>query len=283
MASTSSPFKYLSKLQGQSVLVLGGSSGIGFAVAEAAVEHGARVVISSSRQAKVDAALGRLWEHARATKQTTKDDDNDEATIITGTTCDVGDAETAEANLGRLLSFATRDGAVKLDHIVYTAGDAVGLSSVATTSVAEIQRLAMVRQFAAVLLAKLAPAHMVASVGSSLTLTAGSNAVRPGPNWSVVAGVGAAIEGHARGFAVDLRPIRVNVVRLGIIPTEFFDHIPQQTRDLLIESTIRTTLTGTVGRPTDAAEAYLYFMKDRFATGSIASTDGGILAGYKEF
>jgi NAD(P)-dependent dehydrogenase (short-subunit alcohol dehydrogenase family) len=282
MTSTSSPFKYLTKLQGQSVLVLGGSSGIGFAVAEAAIENGARVVISSSRQAKVDAALGRLREHARAIKQA-QGDENDGAALITGTTCDVGDGETAEANLARLLSFATRDGAAKLDHIVYTAGDAVGLPNVATTSVAEMQRLAMVRQFAAVLLAKLAPAHMVPSVGSSLTLTAGTNSVRPGPNWSVVAGVGAAIEGHARGFAIDLRPIRVNVVRLGIIPTEFFDHIPPQTRDLLIENTVRTTLTGTVGRPTDAAEAYLYFMKDHFATGSVASTDGGVLAGYKEF
>ena len=52
--------KYISKLQGKRVLVLGGTSGIGFCVAEAAVEHGATVIISSSRQAKIDNTIQRL-------------------------------------------------------------------------------------------------------------------------------------------------------------------------------------------------------------------------------
>ncbi|KAM6530359.1 hypothetical protein FALCPG4_008484 [Fusarium falciforme] len=57
MASVS---KYLSKLQNKSILIVGGTSGIGFAVAEACLEYGAKVVIAGRSQSKLDDALGRL-------------------------------------------------------------------------------------------------------------------------------------------------------------------------------------------------------------------------------
>jgi NAD(P)-dependent dehydrogenase (short-subunit alcohol dehydrogenase family) len=41
-------------------VVLGGSSGIGFATAQAAAKQGAAVVIASSRQARIDEALATL-------------------------------------------------------------------------------------------------------------------------------------------------------------------------------------------------------------------------------
>lgn len=59
--------KYTNKLDGQHVLVVGGSTGIGFAVAEAALEHGANVIISSSNQSKIDAAIERLESHIKNT------------------------------------------------------------------------------------------------------------------------------------------------------------------------------------------------------------------------
>jgi 5,10-methylene-tetrahydrofolate dehydrogenase/methenyl tetrahydrofolate cyclohydrolase len=43
--------------QGTRIVVLGGSSGIGLAVAQAAARAGATVVIASSRRARVDEAL----------------------------------------------------------------------------------------------------------------------------------------------------------------------------------------------------------------------------------
>jgi NAD(P)-dependent dehydrogenase (short-subunit alcohol dehydrogenase family) len=45
-------------LKGKRVLVLGGTSGIGLAVAEAASTEGSNVVVVSSQQSRVDAALG---------------------------------------------------------------------------------------------------------------------------------------------------------------------------------------------------------------------------------
>jgi NAD(P)-dependent dehydrogenase (short-subunit alcohol dehydrogenase family) len=47
-------------LHGKRIVVLGGSSGIGLATAQAAVREGATVVIASSRKARVDEALATL-------------------------------------------------------------------------------------------------------------------------------------------------------------------------------------------------------------------------------
>ena len=47
-------------LDGQKIVVIGGSSGMGLATARAAALDGAEVTIASSRQERVDAALGEL-------------------------------------------------------------------------------------------------------------------------------------------------------------------------------------------------------------------------------
>jgi len=58
--STTQSAPSLRHLVGKLVVVVGGSSGIGFAVAQSSLEHGAKVIISSSNQAKVSAAVARL-------------------------------------------------------------------------------------------------------------------------------------------------------------------------------------------------------------------------------
>lgn len=52
--------KYTNRLQGKRVIVLGGSSGIGFCAAEASLEFGAHVIIASSSQDIVDNAVEHL-------------------------------------------------------------------------------------------------------------------------------------------------------------------------------------------------------------------------------
>ena len=47
-------------LTGQRIVILGGSSGIGLATAQAAAAEGASVVIASSRKARVEVALAAL-------------------------------------------------------------------------------------------------------------------------------------------------------------------------------------------------------------------------------
>lgn len=74
-------------------------------------------------------------------------------------------------------------------------------------------------------------------------------------------------------LAVDLAPIRVNVVSPGAIHTELLQGVPDQAMEVFAKA----TTVGRIGRPEDVAEAYLYFMKDGFATGSMVESNGGRL------
>lgn len=58
-------------LEGQRVVVLGGSSGIGFAVAERAIREGAQVVVGSSSAARVEDSVKRLGPAASGARKKT--------------------------------------------------------------------------------------------------------------------------------------------------------------------------------------------------------------------
>ena len=85
-------------LNGKRIVVLGGSSGIGLAVAQSAAREGAAVVIVSSNQARVDQALATLPAGAE------------------GHAADLGDEAAVRALFGKLGAF---------DHLVFTAGEIV--------------------------------------------------------------------------------------------------------------------------------------------------------------
>ena len=158
-------------------------------------------------------------------------------------------------------------------HIAFTAGDAFSVTPGSEATVEYIQATGVVRFLAPLVIAKVAPAYMSSSPDSSITLTGGSNTAKPSPGWTILAAWGGGIEGMDRGLAVDLAPVRVNVVSPGAVKTELFEGVPEE----VIEKFRKGTKTGRVGRPEDVAEAYLYCMKDGFVTGSLVSSVGGRL------
>jgi NAD(P)-dependent dehydrogenase (short-subunit alcohol dehydrogenase family) len=249
------------------VLVLGGSSGIGFCVAEHVLSLGAIVTISSSRQPKLDNALKRL----RASMP-------DSAASVDGHVCDLSDINLIRQNLERLLESVTRT--QPLDHIVFTAGDGIKIRPVAELEVPAIQSMGNVRFFGPMLLGGLAKSYMKPSKTSSITLTSGAATQKPGKGWTTVAGYGSGTEGIARGLAVDLAPIRVNTVSPGAVHTEMFDEIPEDRLASVLSKFRARSLTDSVGTPEELSEAYIYLMRCSFATGSLVEVNGGsLLAG----
>jgi NAD(P)-dependent dehydrogenase (short-subunit alcohol dehydrogenase family) len=261
--------EYLTKLQNQRVLVLGGTSGIGFCVAEAALTHGAHVIVSSSNSEKLSRAVNRLQA---VTCPLPKPSGS-----VTGIACDLGAAGSLEANLTRLLDDATDGGTQLLDHAVYTAGEALQQTRLADADAATLQRRGLVRVVGPVLLAKLLPSYQHQRPASSLTLTGGIGSHRPSPGWSILSGLGASVEGLARGLAVDLKPVRVNLVAPGAVHTELLENLAADTLPALLERFKKDSLTDTVGRPEDVAEIYLSCLKSHFITGSVIIADGGRL------
>ena len=180
-----------------------------------------------------------------------------------------------ETNIDSLLQAATTN--YKLDHIVFTAGDALKPIPIAEATVESVHATGTVRFMGKVMLAKLAPKYMFPGPNSSITLTGGTNSHKPVKGWAIIAAWGSGAEGLARGLAVDLAPIRVNLVSPGAVRTELFDSIPKERLDSILQGFAEASLVERVADPQDVAEAYIYAMKDRFVTGTIISTDGGRL------
>ena len=233
-------------LNGKRIVVLGGSSGIGFSVAEAAAREGAVVVIASSQQAKLDAAVAQLPSTA------------------TGHVVDVNDAASVEALFGRVGAF---------DHLVYTAGEALALGSLADTDPAAAQRFFNVRYWGAFFAAKYGAPHI--QPGGSIVFTSGTAGRRPRSGWALGASICMAVEGLTRALAVELAPIRVNLVVPGFVKTPLWADMAADDRAAMYEKAEGSLLVGHVGEPEEIAEAYLYFMRQSYSTGQSVIVDGG--------
>jgi NAD(P)-dependent dehydrogenase (short-subunit alcohol dehydrogenase family) len=235
-------------LDGQRVVIIGGSSGMGLATAAGAAAAGAKVTIGSSSQSKLDAALGTLPDG-----------------------CDgvVVDAR-SEASVAEALA-----GVGELDHLVYTAGDSVAPRPLEQVSMEEARSLFDVRFWGAVAAVKHAAPRIRA--GGSVVLTSGTIGVRPAAGAALVAGGSAAIEGLTRGLAVELAPVRVNAVRPGAIRTPLWDAVPEPRRTAVLGALAERTITKTVGQPDQIAAAHLYLMDNHFVTGTVLTVDGGAI------
>ena len=267
---------HVDRLANTHVLVFGGTSGIGFAIANMALSHGARVTISGSGQPKVDTKVEKLRSFYP----------NMPASNVAGVACDLSDKANLEKNLNTLFEKVTDSGKNKVDHIAFTAGDVGAIPKVSDVTVDTIMNPFLVRFIAPSIIAKILSTgkYMAASDSSSFTVTGGTNSQRPHPNWVFMAAAGASMEGLTRGLALDLKPIRVNCVIPGAIHTELFQGLLDNSTPEAIEKMKQGySLLGTFGQPEDIAEAYGYIMRDRFANGREVTSDGGRMLVPTEF
>ena len=89
---------------------------------------------------------------------------------------------------------------------------------------------------------------------------------------------GGSLQGLVRALAVDLKPIRVNLIEPGAIETELFRRTAQgDALEVYREKFRAMSLTGEMGTPEDMSEAYIYAMKDAFLTGQCILSEGGLL------
>jgi NAD(P)-dependent dehydrogenase (short-subunit alcohol dehydrogenase family) len=237
-------------LTDQRVVIIGGSSGIGFAVAERVRDDGAQVVIGSSNSANVEAALSRLGADA------------------SGSAVDVRDEASVAAFFEQIGVF---------DHLVFTAGDWVAVragGALADLDLAVANDIFAVRFWGAVAAIKHAQGRI--STNGSITLTDGMIAHRPRKDAALNTAMAGAIEHLARSLAVDLAPLRVNAVCPGYVLTEVWDSIPEDQREAQLRRLTERQPLQRAGEPAELAEAYLYLMRGSFSTGQVLIVDGGM-------
>jgi NAD(P)-dependent dehydrogenase (short-subunit alcohol dehydrogenase family) len=233
-------------LRGQRIVVIGGTAGIGLAVAEGAAREGAEVVVASRRRESVDAALKRLPEGAA------------------GHVLDATDEEAVRGFFARVGGF---------DHLVYTAGESLLMGSLAETDLGRARRFLDTRLWGAYTAVR----HGAPGIrpGGSVVLTTGTAGRRPMPGTTVAASLCGAMESLTRALALEIAPVRVNAVSPGVVRTELWRDLPEAEREGLYASAAGSLPVGRVGEPADVAEAYLYLMRGGYSTGSVVVVDGG--------
>ncbi|MBL8554396.1 MAG: SDR family oxidoreductase [Phenylobacterium sp.] len=233
----------MAKLDGAKVLVIGGASGVGFAVAAAALGAGAQVVVGSSQAGRIEAAARALGGGA------------------VGRTVDVKD----EASVAAFF-----EAAGAFDHLVFTAGDWGHMFGPTRELDVEASKARMeVRFWGAARAAKYA-SREIAKDGS-ITLTGGMLAHRPMPGAPLTTASAHTTEGLAMGLARDLAPVRVNAVCLGLILSEQVQGMGEGA----IKGFTANLPLPRGGTVEEAAEAYLYLMRNTYVTGQVIRVDGG--------
>ncbi|HUN50598.1 MAG TPA: SDR family oxidoreductase [Candidatus Sulfotelmatobacter sp.] len=224
-------------LNGQRILVIGASGGIGRATADAFKGAGAYVV-AAGRDAAKSAGLGS------------------EAVVL-----DFLDEHAVETFFEKTAPF---------DHVVVAAartksGPVGGLPL-------DVAKASMESKFwGAYRIARSAKINE----GGSLTFVSGFLSHRPSGGAVLQGAINAALEALARGLALEKAPVRVNTVSPGLIDTPIWAGMAAADREAMFERTAARLPARRVGQPEDVAAAILFVATNRFATGSTVTVDGG--------
>jgi NAD(P)-dependent dehydrogenase (short-subunit alcohol dehydrogenase family) len=231
------------------IVVIGGSSGMGLAVARMALADGAEVIIAGRSTERLNAARSILGE------------DRLEIAAM-----DIGNQPEVAALFDRVGQF---------DHLVITA------ANLAYGPVLELKEDDLMRGVRSKLLGALFAVQEGAArirPGGSITFTSGIAAKRPMRGGAVAAAINSGLEGMARSLAIELAPTRVNVVSPGWTDTPIWDGMTGMTKEKKQEahSSMAARLpVGKIGRAEDIAEAVMFLMKNKFTTGMVLDVDGG--------
>jgi NAD(P)-dependent dehydrogenase (short-subunit alcohol dehydrogenase family) len=233
------------------IVVIGGSSGIGLAVARRSLDDGATVVIAGRSQQRLDAARADV------------DRTGPPAGRLSAYPVDIGDP----AQVARLFE---RVGT--LSHLVVTAAD------LPYGPMVSLSEDSMVRAVRSKILGPLFAAQQAApriTKPGSITFTSGIAASRPAPGGALAATVNGALESMVLALALELAPIRVNAVSPGWVDTPVWDRLatPDVKNARLADLAARLPARR-LGRPEDIANAVAFLIADNFVTGTVPHAEG---------
>ena len=233
-------------LDGKTVVIVGGSSGIGLASAAAASALGARVVMAGRSEQNLDAARRDVEGRIEARRLDMTDDASIEAFFAAVGPLDHLVITASEAALGRFLEIDTADARRFFDSKFW------GPYSVARRAAPQIRH------------------------GGSITFFSGAAGSRASPGFSCGSAINAAVEALSRTLAVELAPVRVNTISPGLVETPVWETIlPAQERDALFAETAAKLPSGRIGRAEEIADAVLFLIRNAYTTGTTLFVDGG--------
>lgn len=229
-------------LRDKHVIVIGASSGIGLATAIAAANEGARVLAMGRDLAKLSRVQAQHPQLA-----------------------------TAQIDLCSDESVHAAFAAVSvLDHIFISAGT-VEAGPLLTASLHKLQAPFNERVFGALRVVRAAVPKMR---GGSVTFTTGDLVDRPMPGVAAVSAAAAAVESLAKTCALELAPIRFNVVSPGAVDTPLYTAIFGEQREAALAAQAAKLPGKKVGNAAQIASAVLLLMTNEYINASVVHVDG---------
>ncbi len=231
-------------LAGQRVVVIGGSSGIGLETARRARAEGADVLI------------------------TARDPDRlHEVGLELGASTAAFDA----LDFDRLDRFFD-ELPTPIDHLMLT-GPGPYYASLAEFDFDEGRRDVDAHLWLPLHIARNAASKM--RPGGTLLFIGGTGGRRPAPGFALISALTAAIPAMARTLAVELAPVRVNVIAAGFVDTPLSASLLGDQLDRRREQLRRTLPTRRVVGPADIAAVAVHLMTNTAITGATYDIDGG--------
>lgn len=238
-------------LAGQTVLVVGGSDGIGLAIAAAATRAGASVAIAARGRPRLQAALteapaARIFE------------------------VDAGDEAALKALFEQL-------GGV--DHLAMTVHESA--AAIGADTRMDLMDLEVGHQFFEgkfwnqYRIAKACIPHLHET--GSIVFTSGVASRAGMPDHTVIGAVNGAVESCAKQLAKEIAPRRVNVVAPGVTLTSTYDGMPGPERQRFFDRIGGALPVGRLGHPDELAQAYLFAMTCGYLSGAVLDVSGGRL------
>lgn len=237
----------MNKLHGQTVVIIGGSSGMGLACARLLLQQGCRVHLVARAEEKLSAARQGLCDWS-------------------------AQVSTHSADLGNEQQLATLFSAIgAFDHLVLSAsGSKLHCEDIRTEPLTVLKNAFDSKVWGYISAIKQASVHLAPT--GSIVLFSGGFSVRPGANTPVSTAANLAIEGLVISLAKSLTPVRINAIRPGLIDTPLTHELISSGRS---DALVRKLPIKRVGAADDIARGVSYLLASEYVTGTVLTIDGG--------
>jgi NAD(P)-dependent dehydrogenase (short-subunit alcohol dehydrogenase family) len=233
------------ELPGQTVVLIGGSAGIGFATARRARTEGADVILTGRNRERLDRAASEL-----GAKATAAFDAND------------------PASLERFFS----ELAEPIDHVLVTAGGP-HYGPVLEMDTEELRGGLDEHILQAVAVSRYAAGRM--RPGGTLLFMSGTGGRRASVGGGILATVTAAMPALVANLALELAPMRINLIAAGFVDTPLSASLLGDELEARREELRETLPIRRVVGPDDVAALAVHIMSNTALTGATYDIDGG--------
>lgn len=235
------------------VLVTGGSSGLGFAIAEAFASQGAKLVITGRRQPQLDEAVKSLGENASA---------------VCADISNPGDLTELFSHIsgvhGRIDVLIANAGTGEIEPL--GAITEAGFDRLFTTNV---KGTTFTVQGALPLMGK----------GSSVVVIGSTASINPGPGLSVYGATKAALRSLVRSWILDIKGsgVRINLLSPGPVDTPSLRNVLGENAQEAIDALSEKSTLGRIGQAYEIGQAALFLASDAssYVNGAELFADGG--------